>query len=325
MKTNLTKRANLFGNVFRSILPLIHMLDDVPFVSLTAAVAGDDGNSLADCDLSAIDLPPGFKMEDRCGLRTLCELVLEMAKRSPLLALLPETMEGVNRIEFVGALILYSMEEPCGLYRLITNPLNVHGVRSKAALRCQLRYLKLLTVALQIVPKDCEYWYTGVIYRGVSTEGDAALQQKYENFKDDFKPGTQLVFAAPATATKVPSTAGQFTKGFQFVFQGDRPDRGPGGVMLKAGDLSVYEEEEEVLLVSPSTFTVVAATKVQEIVVVTLQVRFNVLNVQEAGSKTTAARASVFSPMSSSRSPRHLPRTRCGSSSAPCDKFPNSR
>ena len=249
------------------------MLDDVPLGTLVEAVAGGDGNSLADCDISAIDLPEGFVMLDRPGLTTLCEVVLEMAESSPLLSLLPEIIEGINRTEFVGATILYTMEEPCCLYRLLTHPLNVNGIRSKASLRCQLRYLKLLTMALHLVPRDSEYWYTGVVYRGVSTEGSAALQWKYENFKEAFKPGTQLVFAAPTSATKDSSIAGIFTKGIQFVFQGDRPDSGPGGVTLKAGDLSVYNEEE-VLLASPSTFCVVAATKVQETVVVVLQVRF---------------------------------------------------
>lgn len=240
--------------------------------SLVEAVASGDGNSLADCDISALDLPEGFVLLDRRGLTTLCEAVLEMAENSPLLPLLPESVEGIRSVELIGALILNTMEEPCSLYRLITNPLNVNGVRSKAALKCQLRYLKLLTIALRAVPRSSNYWDTSVVYRGVSTEGNAALQWKRENFKEAFKPGTQLVFAAPTSTTKDASIAGTFTKGIQFVFQGDSPDSGPGGVMLKAGDLSVYSNEEELLLEAPCTFIVVAATKVQETVVVVLQV-----------------------------------------------------
>ena len=194
-----------------------------------------------------------------------------MAASSPLLMLLPEIIDGIKRIEFVGSMLIFTVEEPCSVYRLITHPLNVNGVRSKAALRCQLRYLKLLTLALQSVPRESDYWFTGVVYRGVNIEESAALQWKYENYNEAFKPGMTLVFAAPTSTTKSSSTAGQFTKGIQFVFQGDRPDSGPGGVVLKAGDLSVYCEEE-VLLEAPCTFTVVAATKVENTVVVVLQV-----------------------------------------------------
>jgi hypothetical protein len=247
------------------------MLNDVFSVTLTEAIAGGDGSSLADCDVSALDLPVGFVLLDRSSLTTLCELVLEMAENSPLLLLLPETIDGISRKDFVGALILYTMEEPCPLYRLLNHPLNVNGVRSKASLRCQLRYLKLLTIAMQAIPRASDYWYTGVVYRGVSIEGNPALQWKYENFKEAFKLGTQLVFAAPTSTTKDSSIAAMFTKGIQFVFQGDSPDSGPGGVMLKEGELSFYTEAE-VLLEAPSMFCVVAATKVQETVVVVLQV-----------------------------------------------------
>lgn len=266
------QRENLFGDVFRSILPLLNMLDDVKVTSLVEAVASGDGRSLADCDISAMDLPKGFKMQDRRVLTTLCEAVLEMAENSRLLSLLPEHVEGIRRVELIGALIINTMEEPCCLYRLITNPLNVSGVRSKANLKCQLRYLKLLTIALRAVPRSSDYWYTGVVYRGVSIEGNAALQWKHENFKEAYKDGMQVVFAAPTSTTKDSSIAGTFTKGIQFVFQGDSPGSGPGGVMLKAGELSVYSDEEELLLEAPCTFIVVAVTKVQETVVVVLQV-----------------------------------------------------
>jgi hypothetical protein len=267
-----TQRAALVGDVFRPLLPLLNMLDGVPPGTLIEAVAGGDGSSLADCDISALGLLADFVLLDRNGLQTLCEAVLEMAENSHLMRLLPETIEGIPRVNFAAALILFTLEEPCALYRLVTHPLNVNGVRSKAMLRCQLRYLKLVTIALRFVPRQSEYWFTGVVYRGVSIEGNPVLQSKHENYQDAFSPGTQLVFAAPTSTTKSSSIAGMFTKGIQFVFQGDRPDCGPGGVLLKAGDLSVYEEEE-VLLSAPSTFRVVAATKVQDTVVVMLQVR----------------------------------------------------
>ena len=157
------------------------------------------------------------------------------------------------------------------MYRLISQPLNVNGVRSKNQLSCQLRYLKLLTVALRLVPRDSEYWYGGVVYRGVSIEGNPILQAKYDNYKTAFAKGTKITFAAPTSTTTNDEIAAYFAKGIQYVIQGDRPNNGPGGVVLKSGDLSVYEEDE-VLLAAPMTFEVVAALKAQDNLMVVMQV-----------------------------------------------------
>jgi hypothetical protein len=55
------------------------------------------------------------------------------------------------------------------------------------------------------------------------------------------------------------------------VIQGEQPNVGPGGVLLRVGELSVFEEDE-VLLEAPMAFEVVASTKVENTVVVVMQV-----------------------------------------------------
>ena len=267
-------RHCLLGDVFRPIISLLGMLNGVPLVTLLESVAECIGDSIADCDPS--NLPAGFVLPSRAELATLCKVVLEMAEVSPLLKKLPQTVDGIDRINLVGALILYTMEEPCAVYRLISQPLNVNGVRSKAQLSCQLRYLKLLSVALRLVPKDSEYWFSGVVYRGVSIDGNPILQAKYDDYKTAFAQGTRITFAAPTSTTTNDEIAAYFAKGIQYVIQGDRPDNGPGGVMLKSGDLSIYNEDE-VLLAAPMTFEVVAALKVENTVVVVMQVALSIM------------------------------------------------
>ena len=67
----MAQRANLVGDVFRSILPLLNMMDGIPIGTLMEAVAGDDG--LADCDVSALDLPKDFAPLDRPTWIAVCE------------------------------------------------------------------------------------------------------------------------------------------------------------------------------------------------------------------------------------------------------------
>ena len=55
------------------------------------------------------------------------------------------------------------------------------------------------------------------------------------------------------------------------MIQGEQPNVGPGGVLLRVGELSVFEEDE-VLLEAPMAFEVVASTKVENTVVVVMQV-----------------------------------------------------
>ena len=264
-------RDNLLGDVFRPIFPLIGMLNGQPLVTFFDAVAGQRGNCLADCDLSVFDLPPSRVMLSPSDLRTLCEEVLDMAKCSPLIGKLPETVDGIDRANLLAALIFYTVEEPFPFYLLVSQPLNVSGVRSKLQLTCQLPFLKLLTVALASVPRDSEYWYSGVVYRGVKVDASEILKAKYDNYITAFAPGTKITFAAPTSTTTNSVVAGSFTRGIQYVMQGERPDCGPGGIALKAGDLSVYDEDE-VLLTAPLSFEVVACTKVDTTVVVVLQV-----------------------------------------------------
>ncbi len=215
------------GITCSSIVLLQGMLDAVPLVSLRRAVAdGKPGHCLADCEEEVFGkLPPRHK------LLPSCEQAMEMARRSPLMNALPCDIENLPSENFVAALIIYTMEEPVPFYKLITKSLNAQGV-SKHKLRCQLPFLKLLTVCQESIPKDSSYWYLGVLYRGQSVDQSPLLQYQYDHYQTAFAPGTIITFAAPTSTTTDPSIAGRFTRGIQFVFQGDTPDRGPGCLRL---------------------------------------------------------------------------------------------
>lgn len=260
-------RLALLGDLFAPVLPLLSMLDEVPVVTLTEAVVrNSEGKSLSDAEVKQYRLPD---MPARHSLRTLCEGVLESALFNPLLPQMPPTIHGIDSHHFVAALIMYTMETPYPFYRLITCPLNVHGVRNKDSLQCQLRFMKLLTLALRYVPRTGEFWYTGPVYRGVSIE-NRQLRAKYENFETAFAPRTRITFAAPTSTTLRSQRASEFTDGIQYVIQGERGEGGPGGVYLMPGVLSVFDEEE-VLLEAPLVCEVVAATKPDRTVIVVLR------------------------------------------------------
>ena len=210
-------RQNLICD-FRPILPLQGMLNDVPLCTLEEAVAGNGGVCLASCDAAALSLAAGVTIPPRFQLVSLCAAALEMAEYSPLSKLIPSQVLGIDRLNLVAAIILYTMEDPFPFYRLVTQPLNVNGIRLKAQLINQLPYLKLLTVALRYVPRDSEYWSEKVLYRGVNIEGIPSLQEKYDHFETAFAPGVKMTFSAPTSTSTNSKVAGNFTKGIQAKF-----------------------------------------------------------------------------------------------------------
>lgn len=98
-------------------------------------------------------------------------------------------------------------------YRLLTQPLSIAGVRSKAQPTNQLLYFKLLIVALRSVPRNSEYWCEKVLYRGNNIEGNPILQEKYENYKTVYAPGVKLALPAPTSTTINSEIAGKLLKG----------------------------------------------------------------------------------------------------------------
>jgi hypothetical protein len=146
--------------------------------------------------------------------------------------IIPKTVEGLASEHFLGAFILYTMEKPFAFYKLITKAFNVSGLRSKDTFCYQLPYLKLITVGLEVIPKNCIYWCFKVVYRGVSVENNPELRAKYDDYMNAFAPGTKLTFTAPTSTTTDSRVASQFTFGIQYVFLGEKSNCGPGGLLL---------------------------------------------------------------------------------------------
>ena len=250
------------GDVFRPILPLQSMLDDVDIVPLSEAVA-----CLASADVKSYGLSD---LPSKHTLITICDGVLETALASSLMQHLPPVMHGIDSSNFVGALTMYTMETPYPFYKLLTIPLNVQGVRSTDSLSAQMKFLKLISLALRAVPKTSEFWCDKPVYRGVSVEKSVLLKTKFDNYETAFASKTKITFAAPTSTTLSAKKASKFTDGIQYVIQGEH-GAGPGGVYLKPGDVSVFDEEE-VLLEAPLVCEVVAATKPENTVIVFLRV-----------------------------------------------------
>jgi len=275
------------------------MLDDVPVGTLYEAILeNNEGRSLADTDVTAYGLRP---LPPRHTLKAYCDGALETAASSSLKKVIPKKINGVDSEHLVGASILFTMgEEQYPFYKLVTFPLNVQGIRNKSLLTCQLRYLKLLTLLFRCVPRTSNYWYSGVVYRGVSVGQSELLKAKYDNYEEAFAPGTKITFAAPTSTTLCASKASAFTDGIQYVIQGEGGHGGPGGVYFEPGDTSMYDEAE-VFPNFPLVCTVTAATKPDKTVIVVLQVvpsTMTYLSAPPLVSVSTSQRARFLSPWS---------------------------
>jgi hypothetical protein len=103
-----------------------------------------------------------------------------------------------------------------------------------------------------------------LLYRGINIDLNAVMRQKYDAYETAFAVGTKLTFPAPTACSTSDVVAGHFMNGIQLVIQK------AGGVALVPGQLSAYDESE-VLLPFPSTFKVIARSKVQDTVVVMIE------------------------------------------------------
>jgi len=103
-----------------------------------------------------------------------------------------------------------------------------------------------------------------VLYRGINIDLNAVMKQKYEAYETAFAVGTKLTFPAPTACSTSDVVAGHFMNGIQLVIHK------AGGVALVPGQLSAYDESE-VMLPFPSTFKVIARSKVQDTVVVVIE------------------------------------------------------
>ena len=103
-----------------------------------------------------------------------------------------------------------------------------------------------------------------MLYRGINIDLNAVMKQKYDAYETAFAVGTKLTFPAPTACSTSDVVAGHFMNGIQLVIHK------AGGVALVPGQLSAYDESE-VMLPFPSTFKVIARSKVQDTVVVVIE------------------------------------------------------
>ncbi len=164
----------------------------------------------------------------------------------------PNTCYGVPTLDLLAAVFLYMTENPYPLYFCITVPLNVSGKRTLQSLQLQLPWMKLFTLGLRCLPQGGTYHFRGALYRGLDIDRSAAFKANYEAHASAYQAGTVFVFAAPTSFSTSDQAAGAFTKGIQFVW--------PDGHGAKMHDLSVFDDEGEVIVDGPSMFEVTAAT-----------------------------------------------------------------
>jgi hypothetical protein len=103
-----------------------------------------------------------------------------------------------------------------------------------------------------------------VLYRGINIDLNSDMKQKHDTYETAFDVGTRITFPAPTSCTTSDVIAGEFTKGIQLVIQK------ASGVKLICGELSAFGEDE-VMPSFPSSYTVIARSKVQDTVVIVIE------------------------------------------------------
>jgi hypothetical protein len=159
-----------------SLKPLWNVLDSIPVVPLELAVLGNDSST-----------PFG-------STRDLLESMIADARmtvvNSAAKLALPAMMFGVDTLDLLAAVFLYTMEGPYPLYSFITVPLNVSDTRTLQSILQQLPYMKLFSLGLRCLPKDYHFrfnldsycyisfhlFYRGTLYRVIDVK-------KNESFK----------------------------------------------------------------------------------------------------------------------------------------------
>jgi hypothetical protein len=155
----MNRRTNIVSaGIFQPILPLTLMCDTVTLDvtdPLMIAVVGP-GPCILNVDPAPLGLtqPRPFQSQ----LITMVNCAMECAQDSDALLLMPPMFEGIAAEQLVAAFFIWSMETPFPIYRLITNPLNVSGTRSKEALEQQLPLIKLLCIAHRAIPRSSTLW-----------------------------------------------------------------------------------------------------------------------------------------------------------------------
>ncbi len=160
-----------------SLKPLWNVLDSIPVVSLELALLGDDSST-----------PCG---STRAVLQSMMVDARRTVETSAAKLALPAKMFGVDTLDLLAAVFLYTMEgHPYPLYSFLTGPLNVSETRTLQSILQQLPYMKLFSLGLRCLPKDYHFrcildsyccisfhlFYRGTLYRVIDVK-------KNESFK----------------------------------------------------------------------------------------------------------------------------------------------
>ncbi len=159
-----------------SLKPLWNVLDSIPVVSLELALLGNDSST--PCEST------------RAMLQSMMVDARRKVETSAAKLALPAKMFGVDTLDLLAAVFLYTMEIPCPVYSFLTGPLNVSETRTLQSILRQLPYMKLFSLGLRCLPKDYHFrcildsyycisfhlFYRGTLYRVIDVK-------KNESFK----------------------------------------------------------------------------------------------------------------------------------------------
>ena len=257
-----------------NLVELHHFLNDVETVGLLEAVASKSGRPcLSDIDKSEIGLQKnGFGHLDSCI--TFVAICHDEGRNSPLYHPVKSKLEEAQMIphspyssvltpeDIIGAVILYSAEKPIPFYKLINTPFNASGKRDPLSFKRQEHYIRLLILSQRLLMSIEELVYNGPVYRGLSVGNNSFMKDKFDNYTKAYKLGVIISLPAPTSSSFNEIKAKEFTHGIQFTFldvQGLR--------LSMEKKLSLFDEDE-IFLMGPLLFKVVACTKPEGTVIV---------------------------------------------------------
>ena len=147
------------------------------------------------------------------------------------------------------AIIIYTMERPYQLYRLVNAHFHTNSPSADIMVH-HMGYIKLLPTAFDNLPKSLEY--TGTFYRGINVGKKETLKNMVANPETYFKANTILTFAGFTSASKNKAIGQNFCKGLMYEMR--------NVVGYDITSLSLYQEME-VILPPPITVRTVSFSR----------------------------------------------------------------
>ncbi|CAE7609747.1 MADPRT [Symbiodinium natans] len=239
-----SKRTEDLGDLHSPVASLNGCLKKVPTVDVSKAVFGP-----GPCLMKAL---PGKAPEAK--MRRMLE-----AHEFECKALKPAGLSLQQRL----AIRLYTAEDPIPIYKVLNAPFHASS-RSPSTIANQAPFLKVMAQAVKALTKAGKaYTYSGPAYRGIKVAKSPLLKKKYTNYRDTFKVGSRLTFAAFTSVSLSDSTAESFGDRILFQFTNVR------GVRI--ADLSAIPSELEILVEPPAVFEVKSCAKFHGVLSVVLE------------------------------------------------------